>query len=69
LFPNPASNKFEVQMPSFIGLEKIEALNALGQKLFESDQNNIDIQHLSAGVYHIGIYTTHGYVVKKIIKN
>jgi aminopeptidase N len=69
LFPNPTSHMFEVQMPSFIGLEKIEALNALGQKLFESDQNNIDIQHLSAGVYHIGIYTTHGYVVKKIIKN
>jgi len=55
LYPNPTSNKIIISNPKHLEFEKIEIYNIYGQKLKGnlSQNNSIDLQHFSKGIYMI----------------
>ena len=66
IYPNPA--KQEINISSSQKIEKISVYNSLGQFLFESKTNQINIEKLEKGIYFIRITTEKGELVEKFIK-
>ena len=69
LSPNPANEILNIQTPSNVVFENASIINLLGQKVLESNINNISVAALSTGIYSILIKTSEGLVSKKFIKN
>ena len=69
LSPNPANNVLNIATPNDVNFEKATIINLLGQKVLESNENNILVSGLSNGVYTIAIKTSVGLISKKFIKN
>ena len=69
LSPNPANNVLNIATPNDVNFEKATIINLLGQKVLESNENNILVSGLSNGVYTITIKTSVGLISKKFIKN
>lgn len=77
IFPNPAFEKFNVQIPMVIGrksdVEKIELINIIGEKVmevnFSSSENGVEVDagKLNAGIYFVKIFFSHEISTKKII--
>lgn len=55
LFPNPAHNYIEIDLP--VGTDKVEIYSNTGQLLKQEKRKYINIQDLSGGLYHVKIYT------------
>ncbi|MBQ0130548.1 MAG: T9SS type A sorting domain-containing protein, partial [bacterium] len=53
LYPNPANDMISVNGEGF---EKAEIYNIAGQKVMESNDNQIDVEALQAGVYMVKVF-------------
>lgn len=67
LFPNPAIDKFTIQMDNDTVLNSISIYNLLGEKVMKSNSNSVNINPLSSGVYIVEIETDLGKLTKKLI--
>lgn len=68
LFPNPATEKIHVQLPSNVELNLITFYNVMGQKVLESSSSEVNISSLSSGGYFVTLETSSGIFHKKMIK-
>ena len=69
LFPNPISNVLTIQTSKNIKIKNVVIFNALGKKIIETRNRQINVNQLSKGIYFITIFTDYGDLHKKIIKN
>jgi hypothetical protein len=67
LFPNPAIDKFTMQMDNDIVLNSISIYNLLGEKVMKSNSNSVNVNPLSSGVYIVEIKTDRRKLTKKLI--
>lgn len=69
LFPNPATDFVNIQLPNTVEMKSIAVYDVLGKVVANSATNNqINIAQLNRGVYMVNIETNQGTVTKKIIK-
>ena len=72
IYPNPASNKFTIEMDNLKEPYTLEILNTMGQVVLNKQITNkieqIDLSGQAAGVYFVKVQTGNNTVVKKIIK-
>jgi hypothetical protein len=61
VFPNPAFGKFQIKCKN--PNSKKELYNSIGQLIISTKENEIDVRHLSKGVYFLSV----GFETKKII--
>ena len=66
IYPNPANQKINISSKQKI--EKISVYNSLGQFLFESKTNQINIEKLEKGLYFLKIKSSSSEIVEKFIK-
>lgn len=66
LYPNPATNFFTVKAKEAI--QKVEVYNLMGAKVMETNQNQVNISSLNAGIYLVKVYSENRVGVQKIIK-
>jgi hypothetical protein len=69
LFPNPTSNYFVITISADIILKEVVLYDLYGRRITTTSKNNLDLSHLSNGVYFIKIYTNNGSITKKILKH
>ncbi len=67
--PNPATTVLNIETPSNVNFENASIYNLLGQKVLESNLQNVSVSGLSNGIYAISIKTSEGLVSKKFVKN
>lgn len=68
IYPNPSSDRITVQLPSDIGLEKVEIYNTLGQLVSTQTQSEFSVSNLSNGIHIVKISTEKGVFHKNFIK-
>ena len=69
IYPNPTNDYINVENNSNIIIENVEVINILGQNIFTTNDNIIDLKNFENGVYNIRITLNKGVVLnKKIIK-
>jgi hypothetical protein len=72
IYPNPANDLFNVELGTLNKNTSLEIINTLGQVVYQSiitDQHSqIDIQHLSKGVYTVVISSGNEKQINKLIK-
>ncbi|MGJ8591148.1 MAG: T9SS type A sorting domain-containing protein [Aquaticitalea sp.] len=71
IFPNPATNVINIELPSNVEISEATIYSLTGQKLLEfSNTNKIDISNLSSGMYLLRMKDTeNNSITKQIIKN
>ena len=69
LFPNPANDKLTIQSTSSGSALLTTFQNAMGQTLFQTQSNVIDIRQLPNGMYFLTIETNDSRVVRKLLVN
>jgi hypothetical protein len=67
IYPNPSNGVFNVN--SLDGIDKIEAYNTLGKKVYETITSNVNLSEQANGLYFLKIYSNSNVVSKKVIKN
>lgn len=68
LYPNPANDVLNIEMANQV--KSIEIYTLLGQKVMSSNQKQINVSHLAAGIYMIKIQDSENEIAtKKFIKN
>ncbi|GEP50195.1 peptidase M1 [Flavobacterium noncentrifugens] len=61
LYPNPASNKLTLQLPSGVAVEKTIFYNTIGQMAKETTvENTWDVSDLASGIYFMTVQTNAG---------
>jgi hypothetical protein len=68
LYPNPAFDQLQIEIPATTLLKSVEFYNMLGQQVLSSTDASINIKSLKAGIYLVSVYTTGGQITKKVIK-
>ena len=72
LFPNPATDRLTIDCANNLNL-KLQICNIIGDCVFQSDltsgKNELDISHLSSGIYIIRLTGVDGLFQQKLIKN
>ena len=69
LFPNPATDKVNIQLPAGVEIESVIVYDVLGKVVANSAINNqINVSQFNRGVYMVTIETNQGTITKKIIK-
>ncbi|MEM7085597.1 MAG: T9SS type A sorting domain-containing protein [Bacteroidota bacterium] len=68
LYPNPVSDKLQIQVAEGIIFEKATVYSILGEELFFTSEENIDCTPLSSGIYFVQVTTNRGSVTKKVVK-
>ena len=67
LYPNPATNMLNIEMSN--ELKSIEIYNIQGQKVLQTNQKQINVSNLPAGMYVIKVQVEEDYIaIKKFIK-
>ncbi|WP_330444581.1 T9SS type A sorting domain-containing protein [Flavivirga abyssicola] len=66
VYPNPVRNTLYVK--NVPDLKYINVYNNLGQLVFKSKKESINVSHLSKGLYFLQIHTSLGMETKKVIK-
>jgi len=69
LSPNPVSNMLLIDLSNGLQLESITIYSIHGKRILTASEEQINLTHLSEGMYFARIETDHGSVTKKIIKN
>ena len=70
LFPNPAKNTLNLEMPASISNFSTEIYSVLGQSVAQStNKSQLDISSLNAGMYLLKISTNTGTITKRFIKD
>jgi len=73
IYPNPTTGELRITNYE-LGVKNVEIFDTYGRKLITSQfsifnsQFNIDISHLTAGIYFVKIYTGTGEIMKKVVK-
>ncbi len=60
LYPNPASNVLNLQLPAEVHLEKVIFYNTLGQVIKTSTETSWDVSSFANGVYYLKVFNTSG---------
>lgn len=68
MYPNPASEILNIDLPNNLNLEKVEFYNTLGQQVLISNTNKIDVSGLTNGIYIVAFKTPEGTFHKNFIK-
>ncbi len=68
LYPNPAMDQLQVEVPSTTQLKSVEFYNLMGQHVLSSTEASINIKGLKAGIYMVSIVTTQGQITRKVVK-
>ena len=63
VYPNPSSNKIIVKSDKRIANSEKELYNSVGQLIFSTKENEIDVSRYSKGVYYLKC----GAVVRKVV--
>lgn len=66
VYPNPVKNILTIKNVS--GLKSITVYNNLGQMVLQSKKKQLDVSHLSKGMYVLQIHSGQGIETKRIIK-
>jgi hypothetical protein len=67
LYPNPVNDILNIKMDS--GIQSVEVFNLQGQKVKSSNQKQINVSDLAAGIYMVRIQDTDNAIAtKKIVK-
>ena len=67
LYPNPVNDILNIKMDS--GIQSVEVFNLQGQKVKSSNQKQINVSDLDAGIYMVRIQDTDNAIAtKKIVK-
>ncbi|MDV7392172.1 T9SS type A sorting domain-containing protein, partial [Arthrospira platensis SPKY1] len=69
VYPNPANDYVNVQLPQNTNIEKVELYNALGQKIKTATGSQIFIGDCTSGVLGVMIYVNGERYYKKLVKN
>ncbi len=70
LWPNPATERINLEIPSDIILQGIEVRNVLGQKQsIKLRENSFEVGYLPSGLYIIRIYTSEGKRILRFVKS
>lgn len=70
LWPNPATERINLEIPSDIILQGIEVRNVLGQKQsIKLRENSFEVGHLPSGLYIMRIYTSEGKRILRFVKS
>ena len=68
IFPNPASDIINLKYQN-LEIIHVDVLDGSGKKVyFELHNNQIDIKHLSSGLYYIQVNTDQGNFIQKFVK-
>ena len=67
VYPNPAKSEITIKLQEGFTLEKINLYNPMGQKIFESNNNILDIRSYSKGCYLLEVITDKTTTVKRVI--
>lgn len=67
IYPNPAQNSISVQQNTKINIDGIQIYNLNGEKLFFTNNQQIDISVLSTGTYIAEIYYNKSKIVRQLI--
>ena len=67
VFTNPAKDKITVQLPEGTKNYQIQLSNAFGQKILQTQSNEIDVSSVSSGIYFLSIDTDNYHANKKVI--
>src|SRR5690606_13123171 len=70
LFPNPVSDKLEIQVPASIELKSVAVYDLMGKRFdFNPGTHKVlDFSKIATGVYILEIETNMGNLTKKLIK-
>ena len=70
VYPNPVTSKLFIKNTFEYEISEISIFNAIGIKVFESNQTSkdLDVQYLSKGIYFIKISTEKGIFATKFVK-
>lgn len=68
VYPVPANDVLNIQLPTNFNLQRVEILNSLGQLISTHDSNQIDVTHLSSGIHFVRVITSEGTFHKNFIK-
>lgn len=68
IIPNPTSGSIKIIIPDSETLVQVEIINAIGQTVMTNTNVDIEVSHLSNGVYWVIIQTSKGTFQKKMIK-
>ena len=66
VYPNPAVDRIHVEAASQV--ERVEVMDATGRVVASAQQPDVDVSHLSAGVYVVRVNTQEGTAMSKLIK-
>ncbi|MAM27814.1 MAG: hypothetical protein CMC13_02230 [Flavobacteriaceae bacterium] len=69
IFPNPAQNELNVNIPSTIEVEAVSMYDILGKDTgVQYNNGTIDLSNLARGVYILNVRTSAGTLTEKIVK-
>jgi PKD repeat protein len=70
IYPNPAKNYLQVELPATEKVTGIQLINAVGQVIArqkpEAATTRLNVAHLPAGIYFVKITNAEGSIMKKI---
>jgi len=69
LYPNPAKDKIQLQLPANEKLQQVKIYNTLGQLCrVATDNNTIDIEFLPQGIYYLKVQTKNRELTSRFVK-
>ncbi len=70
IYPNPTSEKVQLNLPNGIIIKSIQLYNVLGVRIknFETSQTELSLKEFSSGIYIFKVITDSGSFTKKIVK-
>lgn len=68
VYPVPANDELNIQLPTDFNLQRVEILNNLGQLISTHESNQINVTHLSSGIHFVRVITSEGTFHKNFIK-
>lgn len=68
IYPNPAKNIINIRLTENNQLKNLNITNLFGQKVYSTNEKNIDVSNLQTGIYILNVKTEKGIVTEKIIK-
>ena len=71
IYPNPTKTYFEIQKPEHLEIKSLKIFDLSGRQLsvLKIENNNVNIESLSQGIYVIEFRTNQGAFYKKLLKN
>jgi M6 family metalloprotease-like protein len=72
IYPNPTTGKLTIESKDLV-IKNIEILDIMGRKVsshqpISSSHQQIDISHLTTGIYFVQLQTANGMITKKVVK-